>query len=325
MDNAAKTFKAFLHQSLLGLLCFTFLTGFRGGEIVQVNQDYNGRTSSNFLSRSNIALIVPAGTVGKVIMVQNMASGNRGVMIEIQEDRNRKRRVWLYDWANRDDDIKLCATMSCQTVATTPETASAAQTITAQNGYGVAPVAQSTGAPEAETPTYSNGNQSLEPTTLNCSPAALRQANNQFACMACNCMYEAGGESFEGQKAVGEVVMARVHYNNWGSSPCAVILQPWQFEWTRRNPGRRRIHGQCMQATQHAISNTTPRWATHFHSGARPNWARSTQCRPASPARIGGHSFYSCDVPQSTIASRYSRGSQLAAQENRRQTQRSQR
>lgn len=242
-------------------------------------------------------------------MVQRLSSGNRGVMVEMGSG-NTRRRVWLYDWANRTNDIKLCTDRSCQVAAANPQQATTARTITRQNSYYVAP---------ESTPTNLNTSDaqptSLAATTMDCSVGALRRANNQFACMACNCMYEAGGESFEGQKAVGEVVMARVQYRNWASNACGVILQPWQFEWTRRNPGRRRIHGQCMQAAQHALNYSGPRWATHFHSGRQPNWARSRGCRPASPAQIGGHRFYACDVPMSTIASRYNGRTQLAAQQ----------
>lgn len=49
---------------------------------------------------------------------------------------------------------------------------------------------------------------------------------------------EAGGESREGQIAVGTVILERVDYRDWdGTTIKQVILKPWQFSWTMPEAG----------------------------------------------------------------------------------------
>ena len=50
---------------------------------------------------------------------------------------------------------------------------------------------------------------------------------------------EAGGESREGQIAVGTVILERVDHRGWdGETIHEVILMPWQFSWTMPAAGR---------------------------------------------------------------------------------------
>jgi hypothetical protein len=49
---------------------------------------------------------------------------------------------------------------------------------------------------------------------------------------------EARGEPYEGQVAVGTVILERVDHRDWdGSTIHEVILKPWQFSWTMPEAG----------------------------------------------------------------------------------------
>lgn len=52
-------------------------------------------------------------------------------------------------------------------------------------------------------------------------------------CLAKNIYHEARGEQEIGQYAVAQVTINRVHSDRWPNDICHVVMQPYQFSWTR--------------------------------------------------------------------------------------------
>lgn len=106
------------------------------GEYIQTNIALRGRTSSNFITSSNIRVrSLAIGTVGKVLKVVRVGNrGNEGVQILLQGDKYKtwskaRRTVWVYNWTNRTNDIKQCSDETCQTEAPTMASASHTRTV----------------------------------------------------------------------------------------------------------------------------------------------------------------------------------------------------
>lgn len=106
------------------------------GEYIQTNIALRGRTSSNFITKSNIRVrSLSVGTVGKVLKVVRVGQrGNEGVQILLQGDKYKnwskaRRTVWVYNWTNRTNDIKQCSDESCQAEAPTMAAASHTRTV----------------------------------------------------------------------------------------------------------------------------------------------------------------------------------------------------
>ena len=98
---------------------------------------------------------------------------------------------------------------------------------------------------------------------------------------------EAGGESYEGQVAVGAVVLNRVRSGAYPNSIHDVIYQSWQFTPAHTGKVDRvlasgNIYESCIKAAEDALSGTSPvGTVTHF----RRNDGRDGQI-------IGNHVFY---------------------------------
>ncbi len=191
----------------------------------------------------------------------------------------------------------------------------------------------------------SPGNRYYLPPSFNChkpgSSASKPGQFNEFQCMVCNCVHEAGGENAEGREAVGRVVLARLwspHYPS--SSVCSAVYQRSQFSWTNGTRIENKIIGTSGSAYSEKVrrckasminvyeNHTTSAFATHYWSpcgmcairGYRncntcPAWAKNPawakDCRGRK--RIGNHIFCTGGVggirpvtPRGPVAPRYS-------------------
>jgi hypothetical protein len=125
---------------------------------------------------------------------------------------------------------------------------------------------------------------------------------HQHDCLAQAIYYEARGESQQGQVAVAEVVMNRVHSPLYPKTVCAVVYQGsdrgtgCQFTFTcdgslsTRPRGRAWTQAQRL-ATAVMLGYTRPitQHATHYHTNAvNPNWSASL----IETTTIGSHVFY---------------------------------
>jgi len=61
----------------------------------------------------------------------------------------------------------------------------------------------------------------------------LRHINQEHSCATWNLMHEARGEGLEGMQAVHQVVLNRTKSRKYPSTICGVVLQKYQFSWTR--------------------------------------------------------------------------------------------
>lgn len=107
---------------------------------------------------------------------------------------------------------------------------------------------------------------------------------------------EAGGESYQGMLAVGNVVMNRVFCGYWGKTIASVVTARGQFAYSPdRTPKKR-----CIDAARDVLKNE--RWVipqnVYFFNSSRPageNWGKYKFY-----TKIGGHCFYT-----HTIGKRY--------------------
>ena len=99
---------------------------------------------------------------------------------------------------------------------------------------------------------------------------------------------EARGESYEGQLAVGAVVMNRVRNGRYPNTIADVIYAPGQFPYAAAKIHEvmaRGVKASCLQAAQEAINGASNVGSfTHFKS------ARSAVA--GAHIVIGGHVFY---------------------------------
>lgn len=145
------------------------------------------------------------------------------------------------------------------------------------------------------------------------SPAEELVMNKLFAehrCLSEALYYEARGEGDKGQKAIAEVIFARMRNGNYGHSICAVVYegagQPkCQFSFTCNGDLRKHkqpgpwMHAQ-MLAAQILTGESQLRGATggaiNFHAvTVEPEWAAEM----ARTTQIGNHIFYKKDAPRS--------------------------
>ncbi|NOT40928.1 MAG: hypothetical protein HOP13_10585 [Alphaproteobacteria bacterium] len=126
---------------------------------------------------------------------------------------------------------------------------------------------------------------------------------NATACLATAIYFEARGESLKGQRAVGEVILARTRQAGRPKSVCGVV-----YEGSHRRTGCQfsftcdgiadvvRSHAAWARAKRAAAlvmsspsKKKVARGATHYHAtSVRPYWASSLR----KVARIGSHIFY---------------------------------
>lgn len=124
-------FKSFKHA--LFAFSLIFLTAFSAGDQIQLELAYNARSTFNFLGSKNIAFNLPVGTRAKVLEIRTLSSGNSGVMVELGS-KYKNRKVWLYDWKDKSNDLKLCKDLKCSEEATTTS-AIAVETLQDQDSY----------------------------------------------------------------------------------------------------------------------------------------------------------------------------------------------
>jgi spore germination cell wall hydrolase CwlJ-like protein len=92
---------------------------------------------------------------------------------------------------------------------------------------------------------------------------------------------EAGGESFDGKRAVGHVINNRVKKH--GKNPCIIIKQPGQFVY-RTGKGKR--WEESLRAARN-LGNDLTSGAMYFKAlRSRVKWNYKLT------VRIGGHLFY---------------------------------
>lgn len=118
-------------------------------------------------------------------------------------------------------------------------------------------------------------------------------------CLGLNAYYEARGESYEGQIAVGQVALRRAGLDF--HRVCAEIYRPGQFSWTASRPrGSKLPVGEAWQRALEAadaalawaafgIGPDYSRGATYYHAeGVRPYWTTGLE----KVAVVDNHVFY---------------------------------
>jgi len=139
--------------------------------------------------------------------------------------------------------------------------------------------------------------------TLSAPSAALAQevGAQQERCLALAIYFEARGESESGQRAVAEVVLARVRSPGWPKTICGVVYQgannrgACQFSFACDGQAEH-AKGEAWLTAQDIAADALDerggakfRNATYFHTtGVRPSWSRHM----VRVARIGAHIFY---------------------------------
>lgn len=117
---------------------------------------------------------------------------------------------------------------------------------------------------------------------------AVKASGNDVQLLAALIQLEAGNQSYEGQLAVGAVVMNRVRSSSYPNSIADVIYAPGQFPYASTKVQEVMARGpksSCMQAAQEAINGASNVGGfTHFKS------ARSSVS--GASIVIGGHVFY---------------------------------
>jgi len=126
--------------------------------------------------------------------------------------------------------------------------------------------------------------------------------HEEIICLAKNIYFEAGGESKEGQIAVGQVTLNRARSDKFPSTVCGVVYQKvkktCQFSWVCKKPNAN-VHDSAWENMYNLArklmlgeikSNKINSKTLFFHNhSVVPSWA-SVYKRQAT---IGGHVFYS--------------------------------
>lgn len=105
----------------------------------------------------------------------------------------------------------------------------------------------------------------------------------EIHCMAQAIYAEAGGESFDGKRAVGHVIMNRTKEGRFGSSPCIVVKQRGQFV---RKTGKGRNWEESLRAAKNLGHDLTSGSLFFKTVTSRVHWNQRYVMR------IGGHHFY---------------------------------
>lgn len=134
-------------------------------------------------------------------------------------------------------------------------------------------------------------------------PPQTQQLNaHELGCLAQAIYYESRGESYDGQVAVGEVVMNRVRSPAYPNSICGVVYQGshrttgCQFSFTCDGSLHTRPRGYAWTRSQEIASQVMQGYArpmtqraTHYHTVAvNPVWSAGL----VETTRIGSHIFY---------------------------------
>lgn len=120
---------------------------------------------------------------------------------------------------------------------------------------------------------------------------ALASSAAELQCLAETVYHEARGEPYEGQLAVAETIMNRVHAKEFPTTICGVTRQPQQFA-PRRKVGNKAAYDVAVRVARLAVAGQTGgavKGATYFHTPAvSPSWSRKF----TRTGRIGNHIFY---------------------------------
>lgn len=117
----------------------------------------------------------------------------------------------------------------------------------------------------------------------------------QIHCLALNAYFEARGSSIDDQIAVNYVVLNRVEHDNWASTPCDVIYQPYQFSWTHDGisdiPREQEAWVLAQIVAEQVYSGSAydaTDGSTHYHATyVQPYWANYAVDR----RQIGAHHY----------------------------------
>ena len=117
---------------------------------------------------------------------------------------------------------------------------------------------------------------------------AVRASGNEVQLLGALIQLEAGNQPYEGQLAVGAVVMNRVRSGRYPNNIADVIYAPGQFPYASTKVHEvmaRGVKASCLQAAQEAINGRSNVGTyTHFKS------SRNSVSSPHIV--IGGHVFY---------------------------------
>jgi len=119
---------------------------------------------------------------------------------------------------------------------------------------------------------------------------------DQQECLARNIYFEARGESTQGQIAVAQVTMNRVHSSRYPNTVCEVVYQRRQFSWTHTVRDQTPRDAEAWERAQHLAEQVIEEQvgdptngATHYHTrSVNPSWARQLR----RTVDIGVHRFY---------------------------------
>lgn len=136
--------------------------------------------------------------------------------------------------------------------------------------------------------------------SINC-----QNPQSEFSCMACNCYNEAANEPYQGQVAVGKVVMTRARMKQYPDTVCGVVkhryprTRYYQFSWLNAGNPRRSVPARhsCMQAAAESLQ-FKGYFADHYYAQyVSPKWRKSMR----RGTQIGLHIFMaSANMPRST-------------------------
>lgn len=131
-------------------------------------------------------------------------------------------------------------------------------------------------------------------------PSVTHNTDTQH-CLSLVMYWEARGEGHQGMRAVGSVVLNRVHSNDFPNTICEVVYEggetpPCQFSWwcdgKSDRPRNRTQWRVALAAADDLLFNRShdlTGGALFFHSTAvRSSWHRTRQ----RTAKIGNHIFY---------------------------------
>lgn len=116
----------------------------------------------------------------------------------------------------------------------------------------------------------------------------------EVVCLAKNIYHEARGEPIEGQIAVAQVTINRVHSGEFQSSICKAVYADKQFSWTAKpaTVKDRKAWSTAMIIATAVLTKSIhlPDFkALYFHTKqVRPKWSRTKRV----VAQIGNHIFY---------------------------------
>lgn len=179
---------------------------------------------------------------------------------------------------------------SVTTEATTQTTTEAPTTATTETVAKAEPTTEAT----TQAPTEATTEVTTEATTEATTQAATVTASSDLYLLAAIVYAEAGGESYDGQLAVANVVLNRVYSGAWGgSSISAVVYAPNQFTAIYSSAFTNALStggsSTSLQAAQDALNGANN---IGGYTSFRPTWNTPSSVYSGSYTQIGNHVFY---------------------------------